>query len=371
MTAKASSDSHWMSIARGLALKGLNTTTPNPRVGCVLVSSEGELVGSGYHKIAGEGHAEVNALAEAGSLARGATAYVTLEPCNHQGRTGACSAALIRAGVAAVVYGMTDPNPLVAGSGLKRLRDAGVDVRGPVDEQQCRELNPGFIKRMTQKRPWVRCKVAASLDGRTAMANGESQWITGPAARDDVQRWRARSCAIITGVGTVLHDDPAMTVRSPELGDHPRQPLRVILDGHLRTPSDARILNQAHARTVIATCSLSRPSELSEQIWALPSRSAQVDLGALLDRLAEHGCNEVLVEAGAGVTGSFLEAGLVDELIIYLAPTVMGSSARPMFDWPIDCMSDRLMLEWTDVVQVGDDWRLCARPRMQPNSTHK
>lgn len=371
MVVDTNNDNHWMSIARGLALKGLNTTTPNPRVGCVLVSPAGELIGSGYHKIAGQGHAEVNALLEAGPLARGATAYVTLEPCNHQGRTGACSAALISAGVAAVVYGMTDPNPMVAGSGLKRLRDAGIDVRGPVDEQQCRELNPGFIKRMTQKRPWVRCKVAASLDGRTAMADGQSQWITGPVAREDVQRWRARSCAIVTGVGTVLHDDPAMTVRAPELGDHPRQPLRVILDSHLRTPRDARILNQADAHTVIATCSLSRPAELSERIWALPSRAAQVDLGALLDRLAEYGCNEVLVEAGAGVSGSFLAEGLVDELIVYLAPTVMGSSARPMFDWPMSSMAKRLMLEWTDVVQMGDDWRFCARPRSPSNSTHK
>lgn len=356
-------DSHWMSIARELALKGLNTTTPNPRVGCVLVDPEGVVVGSGYHKVAGEGHAEVHALARAGARATGATAYVTLEPCNHHGRTGACSEALIRAGVAAVVYGMADPNPLVAGGGLQRLRDAGIEVRGPVDEQQCREVNPGYIKRMTQHRPFVRCKVAASLDGRSAMASGESQWITGVEARADVQRWRARSCAIVTGVGTVLHDDPEMTVRHPEFGVDPRQPLRVVLDSHLRIPGTARILNQAHASTVVATCSLKRPLELSDRIWSLPAHAAQVDLNALLDRLAEHGCNEVWVEAGAGVAGSFLRAGLVDELVVYLAPTIMGSSACPMFEWPIANMADRLLLDWIDVSRIGEDWRFCARPR--------
>lgn len=355
-------DQQWMSRALEWAFKGLTTTTPNPRVGCVLVSAKNEVVGEGFHKVAGEAHAEVNALTAAGAQALGATAYVTLEPCNHQGRTGACTEALIRAGVSAVVYGMTDPNPLVAGRGLKRLREAGIEVRGPVNEQQCRDINLGFIKRMTKNRPFVRCKVAASLDGRTAMASGESQWITGPAAREDVQRWRARSCAIVTGVGTVLHDDPAMTVRAAEFGDNPRQPLRVILDSHLRTPGHAQMLRHASASTVIATCSLSRPPELASHIWSLPSKSARVDLDALLERLAQHGCNEVLVEAGAGVTGAFLEAGLVDELIIYLAPTLMGSDARPMFDWAVANMSERIMLQWTDVCRVGEDWRFCARP---------
>lgn len=358
----AADDAQWMSLACQLALKGLYSTSPNPRVGCVLVDADGRQVAQGFHRLAGEAHAEVNALEAAGDKARGTTAYVTLEPCNHLGRTGACSEALIRAGVVEVVYGMTDPNPLVAGAGLARLREAGIRVRGPVNEQQCRELNPGFITRMTAKRPWVRCKVAASLDGRTAMANGESQWITGAAARADVQHWRARSCAIVTGVGTVIDDNPAMTVRDSRFGSPPRQPLRVVLDSHLRLPLDAQILDQTVAPTVVATCSLRRPPELAGSIWALPSAAAQVDLPALLERLAQHGCNEVLVEAGAGLAGAFLQAALVDELIVYLAPTVMGSNARPMFNWPIETMDQRLMLEWTDVVRLGDDWRFCARP---------
>lgn len=356
-------DQQWMSLACELALRGLNTTTPNPRVGSVIVGSHGEQVGAGHHHAAGQAHAEINALAEAGARAEGATVYVTLEPCNHQGRTGACSEALIRAGVKTVVYGMTDPNPKVAGAGLRRLREAGIEVRGPVNEQQCRDLNPGYIKRMTLNRPWVRCKIASSIDGRTAMVNGESQWITGPAARADVQRWRARSCAVVTGVGTVLHDNPALTVRDPALGRNPRQPLRVVVDSHLRLPREAQILDQAQASTVVATCSLSRPVELAGCIWGLPARGAQVDLDALLARLAAAGCNEVLVEAGAALAGGFLQARLVDELVMYLAPTVMGSAARPMLDWPLTHMSERLMLEWTDVTQVGDDWRFCARPK--------
>lgn len=364
-------DSRWMSRACELALEGLNTTTPNPRVGCVLVSAAGQVVGEGYHKMAGTAHAEVNALAEAGAQAPGGTAYVTLEPCNHQGRTGACSEALIRAGVKAVVYGMTDPNPLVSGAGLQRLREAGVEVRGPVEEQQCRDLNPGYIKRMTRGRPFIRCKIAASLDGRTAMSSGESQWITGPGARADVQRWRARSCAIVTGVGTVLHDDPAMTVRAPEFGDDPRQPLRVVLDTHLRIPAKAQILQQEYASTMVATCSHSRPAELAGRIWGLPSHSSRVDLHALVERLAAQGCNEVLVEAGAGVAGGFLEAGLIDELIVYVAPTLLGSHGRPMFDWAIANMSERIMLEWTDVTRVGEDWRFRASPHIKPAVEHR
>jgi diaminohydroxyphosphoribosylaminopyrimidine deaminase / 5-amino-6-(5-phosphoribosylamino)uracil reductase len=355
-------DSHWMSMACVQANKGLTTTTPNPRVGCVIVSADGHLVGTGFHRAAGEAHAEVNALAEAGERAVKATAYVTLEPCNHQGRTGACTEALIAAGISAVVYGMTDPNPIVNGKGIERLRSAGLEVRGPVNQQECMDLNPGFIKRMSQNRPLVRCKLASSLDGRTAMANGESHWISGPAARADVQHWRARSCAIVTGVGTVLQDDPAMTVR---MGENPRQPLRVIVDSQLRTPSSARMLTQELGQTVIATCASHRPAALVGPIWGLPSRNGQVDLEVLLDRLAEQGCNEVLIEAGARLSGAFLQAGLVDELIVYLAPTVMGSSACPMFDWPISSMSERLLLEWIDVVPIGkgNDWRFRARPK--------
>lgn len=358
-----SADEHWMALACELALRGLNTTTPNPRVGSVIVNARGEQVGAGYHHLAGLAHAEINALADAGDAARGATVYVTLEPCNHQGRTGACTESLIRADVKTVVYGMSDPNPKVAGAGLKRLREAGIEVRGPINEAQCRDLNLGYIKRMTRNRPWVRCKIASSLDGRSAMANGESKWITGPEARADVQRWRARSCAVVTGVGTVLHDNPALTVRDPALGASPRQPLRVLLDSHLRAPRHAQIMDQSQATTVVATCSLSRPPELAAHIWGLPARGGQVDLHALLERLAAEGCNEVLVEAGAALVGSFLQAQLVDELVVYLAPTLMGSLARPVLEWPLAHMSERLMLEWTDVTKVGNDWRFCARPK--------
>ena len=362
-TSPQPADERWMARACELALLGLNTTTPNPRVGCVLVNNAGDCIGEGFHLRAGEPHAEVNALRAAGAAARGATAYVTLEPCSHHGRTGPCSEALVAAGVAAVVYGMEDPNPLVSGQGLARLRAAGIDVRGPVLEEQARALNPGFVQRMTRGRPWVRCKLAMSLDGRTAMASGESFWITGEAARADVQHWRARSCAVITGITTVLHDDPALTVRDPAFGENPRQPLRVVIDSRLRTPPEARLLRMPGA-TVIATCAFNRPP-LGAEIWGMPSIAGAVDLHALVARLAERGCNEILVETGPTLAGSFLRAGLIDELLLYVAPKLLGNSARPLFDLPLQFMSEAVALAIQDVQQIGADWRF--RARVQPS----
>lgn len=345
-----------------LALQGLTSTTPNPRVGCVIVSAAGDYIAGGYHLRAGSAHAEVVALGHAGERARGATAYVTLEPCNHVGRTGACTEALIGAGIARVVYGMQDPNPLVAGQGLQRLRDVNIDVHGPVLEDECRALNPGFIKRMTLGRPYVRCKVAISLDGRTAMSSGESKWITGPEAREDVQLWRARSCAVITGVGTVIADDPAMTVR---VGTDPRQPMRVVVDSHLRTPPEAKILLQ-NGRAVIATCALRRLGYgATTELWGMPGRAGRVDLTALLTRLADEGCNEVLVESGPALAGAFLAEQLIDELIVYTAPKLLGSTGRPMFELPLSEMVDAVALTITEVKAVGVDWRLLAR--LQPS----
>lgn len=354
-----SADEQWMQRACELALLGLNSTTPNPRVGCVLVNKQGELVAEGYHRRAGDVHAEIDALRNAGEAARGCTVYVTLEPCNHQGRTGPCTEALIASGVTEVVYGVEDPNPLVSGTGLARLRAAGIQIRGPVLEQRVRELNSGFIKRMTTGRPLVRCKLAMSLDGRTAMASGESFWITGEAARTDVQHWRARSCAIVTGIASVLKDDPALTVRDPVFGEDPRQPLRVVVDSRLRTPPEARLLRMPGV-TAIATCAFNRPA-MGAEIWGMPSVAGSVDLNALLVKLAERGCNEILVEAGPTLAGSFLRAGLIDELIVYMAPKLLGSIARPLFDLPLSFMSEAVQLDIKDVRQIDTDWRFLAQ----------
>lgn len=360
-------DAKWMARACELALGGRNTTAPNPCVGCLVLDGAGALAGEGFHLRAGAAHAEINALEAAGPAARGGVVYVTLEPCNHHGRTGPCTEALIAAGVAEVVYGMEDPNPLVRGQGLARLRAAGVRVRGPVLETQVRALNPGFIQRMTLGRPWVRCKLAMSLDGRTAMASGESFWITGAAARADVQSWRARSCALVTGINTVLRDDPQLTVRDPAFGDDPRQPLRVVVDSRLRTPPEARLLrapagavSDGGAGVAIATCALNRP-HLGAEIWGMPSVGGAVDLHALVQKLAQRACNEVLVEAGPTLSGSFLRAGLIDELIIYMAPKLLGSTARPLVDLPLDFLAQAVALEVTDMHQIGADWRCVAR----------
>ncbi len=360
-----------MARALQLAEGGLYTTTPNPRVGCVLVSSvTGDIVGEGFHRKAGEGHAEVNALQMAGGKARNSTAYVTLEPCSHTGKTGPCSDALMSAGVSRVVYAMQDPNPVVAGRGVARLRAAGIRVDGPVLQEQAEALNPGFVKRMRIGLPWVRCKLAMSLDGRTAMASGESQWITGPCARADVQRLRARSCAIVTGVQTVLQDKPALTVRDPAIDMLGRQPLRVVVDSHQRTPADATLFQQP-GRSIVASHSVSAtdPARFGDEVavWLLPGKNNRVDLRELLLKLAaEEQCNEVMIEAGPGLAGSFVAANLVDELQIYMAGVLLGSLAKPLLELPLAAMSQKHALKLSDIRAIGDDWRITARPVVAP-----
>ncbi len=368
-------DRQFMARAIKLAARGLYTTDPNPRVGCVLAHAD-ELVGEGWHVRAGEGHAEVNALAQAGDRARGATAYVTLEPCSHFGKTPPCADALVEAGVSRVVVAMQDPNPLVAGRGLSRLRDAGLDVECGLLETSARALNPGFIKRMEKGLPWVRLKLAMSLDGRTAMASGESQWITGPDARSDVQRLRARSGAVLTGADSVLQDDSALTLRTAELGLPPevtdaigaRQPLRVLVDGRLRVPLERRLFRQSGAVLVVCAEPASQAQTAAyaaagAELLALPDSAAEhVDLRALLAELARRGCNEVLVETGAALAGAFFRAGLLDELIVYMAPRLLGSRARPLLELPLDHMAQAVDLDITDVRAIGSDWRITARP---------
>lgn len=372
-------DTRWMSRAIQLAAQGRYTARPNPCVGCVLVNDQGKKVGEGSHYRAGEAHAEVNALHQAGENARGATAYVTLEPCNHRGKTGPCTQALINAGIGRVIYGMTDPNPLVAGKGLARLAAAGVTVDGPLLETQCRELNPGFIARMEHKRPWVRGKLASSLDGRTAMASGESQWITGPAARADVQLWRARSCAIVTGIDSVLQDDSRLTLRESELRLNnaadvmKRPPLRVVLDSQLRIPLSAAVL-QGEAKTLVWTTAEAARAQAQkcEQLNALEGVSVvvgeadnggRVDLMALLQSLAaDYECNTVLVETGARLMGAFWQQNLLDELVLYQAPVLLGSSARPLVDLPLTTMATKSELTIIDRRQLGPDQRIIARP---------
>lgn len=359
MPSTSLNDQRFMTRALQLARLGDFTTSPNPRVGCVLVNEAGDIVGEGYHVRAGEGHAEVNAIAGAQSFAKGATAYVTLEPCSHTGKTGPCTQALIDAGVSRVVYGMEDPNPRVAGRGIEQLQAAGVTVDGPVLENDAYDLNPGFVKRMRQGQPFIRIKMAMSLDGRTAMADGKSKWITSPKSRESVQLLRARSCAIVTGVDSVVYDDPALTVR---LSDDARQPLRVIVDTHLRLPKQASILKQP-GKTVIATCQVGRESDYpGAELWVLPEKNGRVSLQALTRKLAENECNEVLVETGATLAGAFMASGLVDEIVVYMAAKLLGSSARPLFDLPINKMTAQLPLTIKDIRAVGDDWRITAIP---------
>lgn len=350
-----------MTRALRLAERGLYSTSPNPRVGCVVVR-DGNVVGEAYHQRAGEAHAEALALAAAKDLAHGATAYVTLEPCAHHGRTPPCSDALIAAGVARVVVAMQDPNPLVAGRGIERLREAGIAVDVGLLEDEARELNIGFVSRMTRGRPWVRMKCAASLDGRTALANGTSKWITGAAARLDVQRLRARSCAMLTGAGTVLADDPRLNVRE---FDTPRQPRRVVVDTHLSIPPGARVLQDGGAVVVTATedaGAIAAMRDAGIEVVGLGRVGEHVDLPRLMQWLAEQGMNEVTIEAGATLNGAFLEAGLVDELVLYLAPSILGSTARGLFALPeLQRMEDRIELRLRDVRMVGGDLRIVAR----------
>lgn len=367
-TGFAADRSH-MARAIQLAELGRYSTMPNPRVGCVLVR-DGQVVGEGWHERAGQGHAEVNALAQAGEQARGATAYVTLEPCSHTGKTGPCCAALAQAGVARVVYAMQDPNPQVAGRGLDFLQRAGVEVYGPLLEHEARQLNPGFIRRMEAGRPLVRCKLAMSVDGRTAMASGESQWITGPAARADVQRLRAQSCAIITGMGSIRCDDSSLTVREHELKVPNAglaaaiQPLRVVLDSNQQLRAGAKVLQSPTPSLVVSVQPNPDPALSAagvEQI-SLAGADGRVDLPQLLTELGRRQCNEVLVEAGAQLAGEFLRQGLLDEIIIYMAPKLLGSTARPLFELPLEQMSAQVPLTITDVRAVGEDWRITARP---------
>ncbi|GMQ55223.1 bifunctional diaminohydroxyphosphoribosylaminopyrimidine deaminase/5-amino-6-(5-phosphoribosylamino)uracil reductase RibD [Halopseudomonas aestusnigri] len=368
----SAADREWMSRALMLAERGVYTTEPNPRVGCVLVA-DGRIVGEGWHVRAGEGHAEVNALAQAGDLARGATAYVTLEPCSHFGRTPPCADALVKAGVSRVVSAMQDPNPQVAGNGLNRLREAGIEVDCGLLEAQAQALNPGFIKRTQQGLPWVRVKLAMSLDGRTAMASGESKWITGPAARADVQRLRARSGAVVSGADSVLLDDSALTVRAAELGlpadeaaaAAERQPLRVLIDSLRRVPLDQRFFRETGPTLVISTSAEQAADDYraaGSELLAVPGADGKVDLHAVLQTLAERGCNEVLVEAGAGLSGAFWRAGLVDELIVYMAPRLLGSQARPLMQLPFESMSEAMDVAIVDMRAIGQDWRITARP---------
>jgi diaminohydroxyphosphoribosylaminopyrimidine deaminase/5-amino-6-(5-phosphoribosylamino)uracil reductase len=349
-------------MARALALaeRGLLSATPNPRVGCVIVR-DGRVVGEGWHERAGEPHAEVHALRMAGDAARGATVYVTLEPCSHHGRTPPCASALVNAGVARVVAAMRDPNPRVSGAGFDALRGAGIQVDIGLLENEARSLNPGFISRMTRGRPWLRMKIAASLDGRTALANGASQWITGPEARADGHRWRARACAILTGIGTVKDDDPLLNVRGI---DTPRQPLRIVVDSRLELPPDARILHGGNVLVAAAIDDAARIAALRDRgadVVVLPNASGKVELGDLARELARRELNEVHVEAGFKLNGSLLAAGLVDELLVYLAPSVLGDASRGMFNLrTLDALDDRVQLRFMETCMIGNDLRLRA-----------
>ena len=359
-----------MAEALRLAALGLYTTQPNPRVGCVIAHGE-QIVGRGFHRRAGEAHAEVHALAEAAASAQGATAYVTLEPCAHQGRTGPCADALLRAGIARVVVACEDPFDQVDGRGLARLRAAGVAVSIGLMRTSARELNPGFFSRIERGRPFVRVKMAASLDGRSALADGTSKWITGAAARADGQRWRARSSAVLTGIGTVLADDPQLDVRIEEAH---AAPLRVVLDSMLRTPVSARILRSTPAALIYghASASAQRQDALraagaevvdAAAIGNASAGNASIDLAWLLSDLARRGVNELHVEAGAVLSGALMAAGWVDELLIYQHACLLGTSARPMFDLPSpQQMQDRQEWRLLETRSFGEDWRLRLRP---------
>ena len=350
-----------MARALELAHQGLFTTSPNPRVGCVVVR-DGKIVGEGWHEKAGAPHAEINALAAAGAQAAGATVYVSLEPCAHHGRTPPCIDALIAAKAARVVAAMQDPDPRVAGKGLAALQSAGVAAAAGVLENEARELNIGFVSRMTRGRPWVRVKLAASLDGKTALMNGRSQWITGATARRDGHAWRARACAVLTGIGTVRDDDPQLTVREVAT---PRQPLRVIVDSRLQTPPGARVLAGGGVLVAAAVRDAARIRMLRDkgaEIVVLPNAAGKVELRDLMRELGRRGINEVHVEAGFKLNGSLLGEGLVDELVIYLAPHLIGDAARGMFHLPeLEDLNGRHELKIHDLRMVGNDIRVIAR----------
>ena len=360
----SSADSDYMARALRLARRGLYTAHPNPRVGCVLVNND-SIVGEGWHRKAGEAHAEVNALDDASGDVGGATAYVTLEPCSHHGKTPPCSSALIEADVAEVVVAMVDPHPKVSGSGIAALLQAGIKVRSGLMGDEALKLNEGFCSRVSRARPFVRLKVAASLDGCTAMANGESQWITGEEARADVQRLRATSGAVMAGIGTLLADDPSLTIRDENIENDGMQPLRVVLDSQLRTPPAARMLGLPGDTVVFCQRDNNRDAleNAGAKVIVVDGAGGQVDLAAVLQQLAGFGINDLLVEAGPILAGSLLMAGLVDELVIYQAPHIMGSETRGMFttpDW--QNLQQKLALKVIDVRQVGVDSRITLRP---------
>ncbi|KEI70354.1 bifunctional diaminohydroxyphosphoribosylaminopyrimidine deaminase/5-amino-6-(5-phosphoribosylamino)uracil reductase RibD [Endozoicomonas elysicola] len=373
-------DNYYMARAIELARSGWYTTMPNPRVGCVIVDVNSHIIGKGWHERAGEPHAEVHALRMAGTRAKGATAYVTLEPCSHFGRTPPCAEALKAAGVARVVAAVKDVNPAVAGKGMAILQEAGVETRSGVLEEEAKALNEGFFKRMSSGLPLVRAKLAMSLDGRTAMASGESQWITGPAARSEVQKLRAQSCAIITGVGSILKDNASLTVRPGELGLAnaedicKRQPLRVVLDSTLKTPIGAKVISGL-GQCLIVTTSQHSPEKKAQleqagaEVLILENTDNntddKVDLKAVLKELGRRECNEVLLETGAQLAGSMISENLIDELIVFMAPVLMGSEARPLFNLPLHSMSEKKELIIKDIRAVGDDWKITARPISQ------
>ena len=354
-------DHRWMAQALQLAERGLWTTSPNPRVGCMLVKGDA-VVGEGWHAKAGEPHAEVHALRAAGDKTRGATAYVTLEPCSHHGRTPPCAEALIAAGVGRVVAAMRDPNPLVAGKGLALLQAAGIETACGLLEHEASELNIGFVSRMTRGRPWLRLKAAASLDGKTALNNGLSQWITGAEARCDGQRWRARACAVLTGIGTVRDDDPQLNVRDFPT---PRQPLRVVVDSKLETPLNARILSGGPvliAGAVVDAAKMDALQAAGAEVLILPNADGKVELRDLLEQLGRRGINEVHAEAGFKLNGSLLREGLVDELLLYLAPCLLGHVASGLFNLPeLTSLDGKRRLQIRDLRQVGADIRVLAR----------
>ena len=352
-----------MARALALARRGLESTSPNPRVGCVLLR-DGRTVGEGWHQRAGEPHAEIHALQQAGADARGATAYVTLEPCSHFGRTPPCADALIEAGVSRVVAAMEDPNPLVAGRGMARLRAAGIVTEHGLLDTEARELNIGFVSRMTRGRPWLRLKAAATLDGKTALNNGVSQWITGAEARRDGHRWRARACAILTGIGTVREDDPQLTVRDVPCS---RQPLRVLVDATLAVSPEARILQGEPILIATASADAARMHALrarGHEVLVLPNTAGKVDLPQLMTELGTRSLNEVHVEAGFKLNGSLMREGCVDELLLYLAPMLVGDAAQGLFNLPeLASLQSATRLDVRDLRTIGPDLRLIARLR--------
>ena len=375
-TAVSAADYAHMARALQLARRGEFSAAPNPSVGCVLLDSQGNVVGEGWHRRAGEPHAEIHALAEAGGRARAGTAYVTLEPCSHHGRTPPCVDAVLAAGLQRVVVAAMDPNPRVAGGGLRKRETAGIDVTVGVLDRDARELNRGFFARMTRRTPWVTVKVGASIDGRTALASGESKWITSEVARVDAQRLRARASVVLPGIGTVLADDPSLTVRDPQLSMHGRQPLRVVFDTAGRINSECRLLNDGNQTLVFvaegtasaggtSTTQVLEQDKVHVRVESLPVKQGGLDVQAALARLAELECNEVLVEAGPRLAGAFVAGGHADEIVVYLAATILGGYSRPMFALPepLQSLAARQSYAFHDVRQVGEDLRLTLRPK--------